>query len=116
MLLVSLNPFPHDKNFDQTKLKEYADYKLNVTKMMIYVFDWVEKIVGKGEIACTSNFSCSPQCFQKASFTDPSKGVIVWEWVKTLITIPSLNDPDIEAYWKHCWTRKENADSQIFMF
>ena len=23
-----------------------------------------------------------PQCFQTASFPDPSKDVIVWEWVK----------------------------------
>ena len=37
--------------------------------------------MGKGEIACTSNFSFIQQCFQKASFSDPSKGVIVWEWV-----------------------------------
>ena len=50
--------------------------------MIISVFDRVENIVGKGEIACTSNFSFSPQRFQKASFPEASKGVIVWEWVK----------------------------------
>ena len=44
---------------DQTKLKAFADDKLNVTKMIISVFDRVEKIVGKGEIVCTSNFSFS---------------------------------------------------------
>ena len=53
---------------------------LNVTKMIISVFDR-ENIVGKGAIACTSNFSFS-QCFQKASIPDASKGVIVWEWIK----------------------------------
>ena len=46
--------------------------------MIISVFDGVENIVGTGEIACI----LFPQCFQKASFPDPSKGVIVWEWVK----------------------------------
>ena len=55
----SNNPFPHDKLFDQTKLKAFADDILNVTKMIISVFDKVENIVGKGEIACTSNFSFS---------------------------------------------------------
>ena len=40
--------------------------------MVTSVFDRGENIVGKGEIAC----------FQKASFPDPSKGVIVWEWAK----------------------------------
>ena len=44
---------------DQTKLKECADDKLNVTKIIISVFDRVENIVEKGEIACTSNFSFS---------------------------------------------------------
>ena len=78
-----LNPFPHDKILDQTKLKAFADDKLNVTKMIISVFDRVENIVGIGEIACTSNFSF-PQCFQKAAFLDASEGVIVWEWVKTI--------------------------------
>ena len=39
--------------------------------MIISVFDRVENIVGKGEIA---------QCFQKASFPEVPKGIIVWEW------------------------------------
>ena len=39
--------------------------------MIIFDFDRVEKTVEKGEIACPS--------FQKASFPDPSIGV-VWEW------------------------------------
>ena len=58
------NPFPHDKILDQTKLKTFADDKLNVTKMIISVFDRVENIVGKGEIACTSNFSFSHDVFK----------------------------------------------------
>ena len=59
------NPFPHDKILDQTKLKPFADDKLNVTKMIISVFDRVENIVRKGEIACTSNFSFSHYVFQR---------------------------------------------------
>ena len=63
-------------------MKAFADDKLNVTKMIISVFDRVENIVGKGEIACKSNFSIFHNVFKKASFPDPSKGVILWEWVK----------------------------------
>ena len=29
----------------------------------------------------TSNFLFFPQCFERVSFPDTSKGVIVWEWV-----------------------------------
>ena len=60
-----LNPFPHHKVLDQTKLKEFADDKLNVTKMIISVFDREENIVGKGGIACTSNFSFSHNVFKR---------------------------------------------------
>ena len=61
----SIKPFPHDKILDQTKFKAFADNKLNVTKMIISVFDRVENIVGKGEIACTSNFSFSHNVFKR---------------------------------------------------
>ena len=50
--------------------------------MMISLYDRVENIVGKGENAGYQHFLLFPQCFQKASFPEASKGVIVWEWVK----------------------------------
>ena len=59
-----LNPLPDNKILDQTKLKAFADDKLNVTKMIISDFDRVEN-VGKGEIACTSNFSFSHNVFKR---------------------------------------------------
>ena len=62
---MHFNPFPHDKILDLTKLKAFADEKLNVSKMIISVFDRVENIVGKGEIACTSNFSFSHNVFKR---------------------------------------------------
>ena len=59
------NPFPHNKILDLTKLKAFADDKLNVTKMVISVFDRVENMVGRGEIACTRNFSFSHNVFKR---------------------------------------------------
>ena len=52
--------------------------------MLISVFDRVENIVGKGENAGYPHFLLFPQCFEKASFPNTSKGVIVWEWVKKI--------------------------------
>ena len=75
------NTFQYDTILDQTKLKVFADDELTVTKMIISVFDRIENIVGKEEIARYEQFLLFPQCFQKASFPDPSKGVIEWEWV-----------------------------------
>ena len=65
--LSPLNPLPYDKILDQTKLKAFADEKLNVTKMIISVFDRVENIVGKGKIACTRT-SLFPRMFSKGFF------------------------------------------------
>ena len=49
---------------------------------MIYVFDRVENIVGKGENAGYQHFLLFSHCFKKASFPDMSKCIIVWEWVR----------------------------------
>ena len=46
-------------------MKAFTDYILNVTKMVISVFDRVENIVGKGGIACTSSFFFSHNVFKK---------------------------------------------------
>ena len=73
MLAFYRNPFPHEKILDETKLKAFADDKCN--KNDNFVFDRVQNIVEKGEIACTSIFSFSPQSFQKASLANLSKGV-----------------------------------------
>ena len=43
--------------------------------------------MGKGEIARHEQFLLFPQCFQKACFPGASKGVIVWAWVNSFITV-----------------------------
>ena len=43
-----------------TKMKAFADNKLNIAKMMISVCERVEKIVGRGE---NKGFLLFPQCF-----------------------------------------------------
>ena len=83
-MVFNFNPFPNDKILDQTKLKAFADNKLNVTKMTISVFDRVENIVGKGEIACTSNFSFSHKVFKRLLSQTHQKVSLVLEWVNPL--------------------------------
>ena len=41
--------------------------------MGIQLYDWVENIVEKGEIARYEQFLLFPQCFQKLSVVDSSK-------------------------------------------
>ena len=58
--------------------------------MIMSVFDRVENSVGKGKIACKSNFSLSHNVFKKASNPEPSTGFIVWEWVKDIMLSATL--------------------------
>ena len=62
------NSLPNNKFLDWSKLKAFADDKINVTEKLIFVLGRVENIVRKGENAGYQHFLLFPQCFQKASF------------------------------------------------
>ena len=84
ILQISFNSLLNIKILDVTKLKAFADNKLkiakmiiflfdrvdnklNIAKMMIFLFDRVEKTVGKGENAGYQHFLLFLQCFPKTS-------------------------------------------------
>ena len=62
-----LKPLPNDKFLDMTKLKAYADDKLNFAKITIPLCNRVENTVGKEENAGYQHFLFFPQCFPKPS-------------------------------------------------
>ena len=68
MLCCSFKSLPNDKITERSKFKAFADDKIKVAKMIIFVFDRVENNVGKGENAGYQHFLLFPQCFQEASF------------------------------------------------
>ena len=43
-----INCLPKDKNLDQSKMKDFADDKVNVTKKLNLILGGVENIMGKG--------------------------------------------------------------------
>ena len=65
-ILVSL---PNDKISDCSKLKAFADDKINVTEKLKFVLRKVNNIVGKAENAGYQRFLFVPQSFQKPSFS-----------------------------------------------
>ena len=69
-----INSLPNDKFLNWSKLKTFADNKLNLVEKFISVLVRVENIVGKGN----QHFLCFPQCFQKTSLSGLSKVRIVW--------------------------------------
>ena len=78
MVLQTFNSFPNDKIADVTKLKAFADDKLNVARMMISLLDRIENTVGKEENAGYQHFLLSLQCFPKPSSLGSLKVGIVW--------------------------------------
>ena len=80
---IYLNPLPDDKILDWSKLKQFADDNFKFDENSRKFSRQVENTVGKGEIARHEQFLLFPQCFQKACFPGASKGVIVWEWLKS---------------------------------
>ena len=68
-----VNSLPKDKILHQSKLKAFAEDKINVATKLKFVSGNVENIVGKGENADNQHFLPFPQCFQKASFPQSLK-------------------------------------------
>ena len=63
-----INPFPSNMFLDTSKLKAFADNKINITKKQKFSMGWVGNIVEKGESASNQHFPLFPQCFQNAFF------------------------------------------------
>ena len=55
----------NDEILDWSKLKTFADNEIKVANVMIFVFDRIENIVGKGENAGYQHFLLFPQSFQR---------------------------------------------------
>ena len=73
--LTLFNSLPSDKILDWSKLKAFADDKLNVNEKLNFGLGRVESIVGKGENAGYLHF---PTLFSKAVFLGSLKVGIVW--------------------------------------
>ena len=66
-------------HYQTTKFRLFADDNFKFEKNGRRLSKRIENTVGKGEIAHYQQFLLFPQ----ACFPAASKGVIVWEWVKT---------------------------------
>ena len=64
------NPFPNDKFWTPSKLKEFADDNFKFDENGIKFFNRLENTVRKGEIARNEQFLLFSQCFQKTCTAD----------------------------------------------
>ena len=61
-----INSLPNNKILDVTRLKGFADGKINVAEKVELVLGKVENVVEKQENACNQLFLYFPQCFLEA--------------------------------------------------
>ena len=66
---MKVNSLPNNKILGWSKLKAFADHKINVTEQLKLILERVENIVVKGENADYWHFLLFPLCCQKAFFS-----------------------------------------------
>ena len=59
----AVNSLPNSQFYGFSKLKAFADKKINVTENWKFILRKKENIVGKGENGGYQNFLLLPQCF-----------------------------------------------------
>ena len=64
-MYMRINFLQNEKNLDWSKLKAFADDKINVNQKLKFDMGRVENTVGKGENAGYQHFLLFPQCFQR---------------------------------------------------
>ena len=64
----AFNLLPYDQILDMTKLKAFADVKLNIVKMTISLLDRVENTEGKGKKCWLPAIFPFPSVFSTAFF------------------------------------------------
>ena len=94
-----INSLPNDKILTWSKLKSFADSKIKVADIMIFVFNGLENILGKEKMLDTSIFSFSHNVFNRLFTSGSLKVGIVWLrinwtsssfWCLTLTPLPPL--------------------------
>ena len=73
-----LTLYKNDKILNWSKFKARADGKMIGMQKLKFVLGRVEKIAGKGEMACYQYFLLFPSCSQKFSFLELLKVGSVW--------------------------------------
>ena len=110
-----INPLPHDKILDKSKLTQSADDNFTFCEICRKFSKLVENTVGKGEIARYEQFLLFPH-FQKACFPGASKGVIVWEWVNPLPCNAAFWLTKDMQLWKTVWEKEKLLVTINFSF
>ena len=76
--IIRDSPFTKQQIFGRDQTESIADNKLEVDRMIVFLFDIAENIVGKGENAGHQHFLLFPQCFPKPSCLGSLKVRIMW--------------------------------------
>ena len=90
IIFWSFNLLPNGKILDWSKLKAFADEKLNEVEKMKFVLEWLDNMVGKGDNVRFQHFLLFLLCFQKASFLGVVKSL-------DCVVNPLKHNPDLST-------------------
>ena len=92
---LKVNSLSNNNILDWSKLKAFADDKINLNQKLKLDMEREEKIVGKGENAAYQHFLLFQWCFQNLSLSGSLKVVFVWLRVNYILQWIPLNcNPD----------------------
>ena len=100
-----VNSSPNDKFLDLTKLKAFADAKINAREQLEFVLGSMENIEGKRENAGYQHFLLFPQCFQRLLSQGREKSGLFGKEL-TVTTLRVINHLSILLMLTHYQTTK----------
>ena len=98
LFLTSCYFFPKQQILDCSKLKEFADDDFKFDRNDRKFSKWLEKTVGKGEIARYEQFLLFPHFFQKTCTADTCKPGLVLERVNQSIILTVASQSNYYSY------------------
>ena len=98
LLSIAINSLPKDKILDWSKLKAFADNKINVNEKLKFGLGRIENIVGNGENAGYQHFLLIQQCFHKATFPGLLKTGLCGKRLTHSHTVTPLDAPGKQAF------------------
>ena len=91
--LPMINSLQNIKILDWSILKAFADDKIKVLQMMIFVVNRLENIVGKVANASYQHFLLFPLYFQKTFYSGSFKSGLCGKELILYHRVPTLNNP-----------------------
>ena len=102
-----VNPLPLTTNFRLFQTERVCKRQFQIWWKWKKVIQMGRKLCGKRRNCIMSNFSFSHSVFKRLVSQGRQKSSLCGKALTLYHTISTLNDPEKEAFWKHCGKRRK---------